>query len=379
MKKTLLATAIAGAMVYGATAAQAATVYDQDGTQVDVYGRINMMLNTGGTDREPTAKEIADNDYAAGDVVKQSGTEINNNGSRFGFRARNQVSSDLSVFANAEFRFDADTRANQTLQTRSTFVGLDSDSMGRVTVGNFLSVYYTAVGSVFDVPQYQTGPILGGYGAVNSQADSIAYSTPNLEGFQAHVQAQHASGNDAAAGARDNSSALSWIGAVNYTWQDLYLGLAYAQNRNLGEDNDRGADYQFNAGRNDQEDLWGATASYQFTPEFAARVKYETWTDNADYIQGDNDPSVDSRIDNVWGLGATFNYGMGNIYGDYFRVRYVNDDLSSSNQWVLGATYRFSTPMFAYFEVYDADFSSDQTFEDFNDDLLYTVGLRYDF
>ncbi|AMC99634.1 porin [Halomonas chromatireducens] len=359
MKKTLLATAIAGAMVYGATAAQAATVYDQDGTQVDVYGRINIAAQTGGPETGGS---------------KASGSEIINNGSRFGFRARNEVSSDLSVFANAEFRFAADTRADQTLQTRSTFVGLDSDSMGRVTVGNFLSVYYTAVGSVFDVPQGPNAAVMmDGFGAVNSQADSIAYSTPNLEGFQAHVQAQHYSGNNAPIGVEDNSSTTSWIGAVNYTWENLYLGLGYVQSKDLSE---RGASADFGE-RLNQEDLWGATASYQFTPEFAARIKYEDWSTNADLDLPEG--VVDGRVDNLWGLGGTFDYGMGNIYADYYRVRMVDEDQSSRNHWVLGATYRFSTPMFAYFEVVDFDFDTDQAIADVNDDLEFTVGLRYDF
>ncbi|MFO8044957.1 MAG: hypothetical protein R6U30_03705 [Halomonas sp.] len=51
MKKTLLATAIAGAIAATgmmATTAQAATVYDQDGTKVDIYGRISMGVRGGG-------------------------------------------------------------------------------------------------------------------------------------------------------------------------------------------------------------------------------------------------------------------------------------------------------------------------------------------
>ncbi|MGO1886604.1 MAG: porin, partial [Halomonas sp.] len=47
MKKTLLATAIIGALGASA-AAQAATVYDQDGTKLDVYGRIAMGVAGGG-------------------------------------------------------------------------------------------------------------------------------------------------------------------------------------------------------------------------------------------------------------------------------------------------------------------------------------------
>lgn len=39
-KKSLIATAVVGALSTSAVA-QAATVYDQDGTKVDIYGRIN--------------------------------------------------------------------------------------------------------------------------------------------------------------------------------------------------------------------------------------------------------------------------------------------------------------------------------------------------
>ena len=48
MKKTLLATAIVGALGASA-AAQAATVYDQDGTRLDIYGRIAMGIAGGRT------------------------------------------------------------------------------------------------------------------------------------------------------------------------------------------------------------------------------------------------------------------------------------------------------------------------------------------
>ena len=42
MKKTLLATAIAGAAALAATSASAATVYNQDGTKLDIYGNVQL-------------------------------------------------------------------------------------------------------------------------------------------------------------------------------------------------------------------------------------------------------------------------------------------------------------------------------------------------
>ncbi|MDP3535397.1 MAG: hypothetical protein Q8S08_08400, partial [Halomonas sp.] len=96
MKKTLLATAIIGALGASA-AAQAATVYDQDGTKLDVYGRIAMGIAYGGPDyRASTADERA---AGAGENVS-----INNNAefvdvySRLGLRMSQEVSRDLTAF-----------------------------------------------------------------------------------------------------------------------------------------------------------------------------------------------------------------------------------------------------------------------------------------
>ena len=60
MKKTLLATAIAGAAAFTAEGAQAATVYNQDGTKLDLYGNIQIAYYSvdGGAE---TTDEIADN------------------------------------------------------------------------------------------------------------------------------------------------------------------------------------------------------------------------------------------------------------------------------------------------------------------------------
>lgn len=47
-KKTTLALAVSGLL--GASAAQAAMVYDQDGTTLDIYGRIAMGFEGGGAE-----------------------------------------------------------------------------------------------------------------------------------------------------------------------------------------------------------------------------------------------------------------------------------------------------------------------------------------
>ncbi|MBA2779170.1 porin [Billgrantia kenyensis] len=391
MKKTLLATAIAGAMVYGATAAQAATVYDQDGTQVDVYGRINLGVTTGGYDGSYSAFDATTGEEV-GVVVKESGSEFVDVFSRFGFRARHQVSPDLQVFANMEFRPQLNAQNTDSMQIRNSFVGLQGDSWGMVRVGNFDGVLYQAVTSNFEIQEYEGFTSTSG-GATSARGDSIQYSTPNLQGFQAHVQAKHLSGNNrndsetvrltdgqevllletespsAIAGDGDNSSTVSWQAAVNYEWQDLYLGLGYNQSKDVS---DRGARYAGGANNPAGEDIWAAAALYQFTPAFRAGLKYEEVTDLVD------NPSA-TAIENLWTVMGVFDYGMGEIYADYNRVRMAQDGVDSQNRWTLGANYRFSQPMYVWAEVVDYDFDSEQAIEDITDDLRFTVGLRYDF
>lgn len=384
MKKTLLATAIAGALGVSA-AAQAATVYDQDGTQVDVYGRINLGVTTGGAQIETNQDGVA--------LGKTDGSEFVDVYSRFGFRARHNVAPDLQAFANMEMRPNFARQNADGIAIRNSFVGLRGDQWGMVRIGNFDGVLYQAVTSKFDVHEYE-GFTSTSAGNVSARGDSIQYSTPNLQGFQAHVQAKHLSGNNIAGvnnaivGEQDNSSTVSWQAAVNYTWQDLYLGLGYNQSK--AEVEDRGYRTRGATGTRGNpagEDIWAAAAIYQFTPAFRLGVKYEDVTSSfsseeleqrvtAGFVTA---AQAAAAIDNMWSLQGVFDYGMGEIYADYNRVRSVHEGSESRNVWTLGANYRFSKPMYVWAEVVDYDFDTDQSLSEINDDLRYTVGLRYDF
>lgn len=371
MKKTLLATAIAGAL--GASvAAQAATIYSQDGTEVDVYGRITFAYTTGGVETS--------------DTYKQAGSSIEDMGSRLGFRARHEVNTDLSVFANMEFRFDANERTsnNNFKNNRNTFVGIQSNQFGRLWAGNFNSIYYNTLTSHFDVPENAGWASIGSVDN-SSHGDALAYSTPVLEGFQANMQVKHYSGNGQVQGTDDTDSTTSSQVALSYTLQDLYLAVGYDQNRDYGSRDSGGADNAgsslANAGRHSGEEIWGFLATYQFTPAFSARLGYETTSSNDSRL--DDTGSAQYLGRDIASIGATFDYGLGEIYGQYSRVSWDDNDttgdISSANQWMLGANYRFSQPMYVFAEVYDADFDSDQQVSDINDDLLYTIGVRYDF
>ncbi|MFO8047209.1 MAG: porin, partial [Halomonas sp.] len=134
MKKTLLATAIAGAIAATgmmATSAQAATVYDQDGTKLDIYGRISMGVAGGGPETDDGERINNDADFV--DAY-----------SRLGLNLSHEVTSDLTAFGRLEWRFNADggdNRFSGFKETRQSYLGLRSDTWGTVQGGNFDSMY----------------------------------------------------------------------------------------------------------------------------------------------------------------------------------------------------------------------------------------------
>ncbi|MHC1955453.1 porin, partial [Escherichia coli] len=121
MKKTLLATAIIGALGASA-AAQAATVYDQDGTKLDVYGRIAMGIAGGGPEFDDDGAKI-DNSEEFVDVY-----------SRLGLRMSHEVNSDLTAFGRLEWRFKGDERYTESgfTEIRQSYLGLQSKQYGTI-------------------------------------------------------------------------------------------------------------------------------------------------------------------------------------------------------------------------------------------------------
>src|SRR5690606_32445045 len=88
MKKTLLATAIAGALGASA-AAQAATIYNQDGTQLDLYGNIQLA-------------------YSSVDGADGSEDQLHDNGSTIGVAGQHIINSGLTGYFKAEWEHDVD-------------------------------------------------------------------------------------------------------------------------------------------------------------------------------------------------------------------------------------------------------------------------------
>ncbi|MCL5425686.1 MAG: porin [Gammaproteobacteria bacterium] len=355
MKKTLLATAIIGALGASA-AAQAATVYDQDGTKLDIYGRIAMGIAGGGPEFDSQNREL------------DNGAEFVDAFSRLGLRMSQEVSRDLTAFGRLEWRFRADESGNRNgnsfsafSETRQAYLGLQSDQFGTFQAGNFDAFYNQFVSLPFDV-YIDQGLNFAGH-PTQSRGDSIGYYTPDLGGFTVFLQAKHYSDRglvtrDPVTGERlDDDETIATQGGVRYAQGPVTIGLGFVDDVVEGD------------GGND-EMRYGLIGAYDFTDQFSARLGYEG---------RENNEVLGGGFDTI-GLGGTFTTGPWAFNLDYYNID--RDDDTTSNAWAAGSYYKVSSNFDVFVEVADGDapnVNRDTTLGDLTDDVYWLTGARYHF
>ncbi|WP_027967150.1 porin [Halomonas halocynthiae] len=341
MKKTLLATAIAGAVV--ASGAQAATLYDQDGTKLEVYGRIALGISGGG------------NEYAVngdGERIKSDGTEFRNVYSRFGLRGSQRVTDDLTAFGNFELRPKMNEVNRDGQQVRNSYLGLRSNTYGTIQAGNFDSFYLDAVSAPFDVYIDRGLEFTGG--SHYARGNSIGYITPDLSGFKVYLMGKLYTGNgqvvDQGNKDRTNESQVNTAGGAVYEVDGLRLALGYAEARDgrvvaAKENPNRELDWSQNG-----ENIYGGTAAYAFNDDFSTRIGYEQQKDNR----------------GIFGIGMTAGIpDTGWSFNvDYYHVSYKGDhrqdkrdknEDTTRNSWAAGAYYDVSSNFELFAELHEAD------------------------
>lgn len=341
MKKALLATAVVSTL--WASAAQATTVYDQDGTKLDIYGRISMGIAGGGADFDSSGNKVDD------------GAEFVDVFSRLGFRMSHEVTSDLTAFGRLEWRFTGDERnADQGFnEIRQSYIGLASKQYGTFQAGSFDSFYAQFVSLPFDV--YLDRGLLFKSSGIQSRGDSIGYYTPELNGFTTFVQLKHYSERGLTVEEQSREgSVVAAQGGVRYQQGPLSVGLGAVEDVVRGGGNG--------------EMLYGLIGSYQVTDQFAARLGYETQDESDVYGGG---------FDTV-GLGGTYSTGPWAFTADYYNVE--RDSQDNSNAWAAGAYYKISSAFDVFVEVADGDAPSvnrDTRLGELTDNVYWLTGARY--
>lgn len=371
MKKTLLATAIVGALGASA-AAQAATVYDQDGTRLDIYGRIALGVAGGGPERDAAGNKI-NNDVEFVDVF-----------SRLGLRMSQAITTDMTAFGHLEWRFRADggdNRFDAFHETRQSYIGLRSDQYGTVQAGNFDSFYNTFVSKPFDW-QIDSGLEFVGH-PKQSRGDSIGYYTPEMNGFTAALQVKHYSerglredgprfnADGDVVGTSEEGSVIATQGAVRYADGPLTVGVGFVDDVQRGGGNG--------------EMLYGIVGAYDFTDQFTARLGYEGREHNSDFNNNTDGADSDRVGYDIFGIGATYTTGPWAFAADFYRID-RDGNFDNSNSWSAGSYYKVSSNFDVFAELYNGDMprlSTDETisnnWDNLTDDVYWLTGARYHF
>lgn len=295
MKKTVIALAIAALAAAGTSSA--ATVYNQDGTKVELGGSMRIFLGKLGENQR-------------GNLV--------NDGSRINIKASQALENGLSAFAGYELRFERDALKNKQKAendfgdptTRKLFVGLGFENVGKLSFGRQSTTADDVVG---DSLYYDSGAL----NPLITRADkSVKFSSAEFGGFSFGVDylfgnAQKYTTNnryksgyqvgafynyeiadnhkfDAAAvytvdqfdtqtSSETDQKNHTWVLATHYQLQDLKLGAAYGQgvNKYRTQDDKNKSKYIFLEAKYDLNGLTGIPTTFGLQWERLSK-KYDT-------------------------------------------------------------------------------------------------------
>ena len=338
MKKTLIAASIAALATATSAAHASVTLYEnEEGTSsLSSYGRIALQLQN--FDGE---------------------NEIQDSYSRFGFSGESQINDDLTAFANAEFRFNSGFTHDAAMTTRYTFVGVEG-GFGKITAGNFDSVYYSTVAGNADLMEEL------GWRTMDNKGEgfSLAYESMDFNGLQLHLGLRHYNSEDS----RSGTAYPSYSGGVDEDgdvitggdeeW-NVQVGLTYALNDALT--------FGFAFDQNNEDTPDGGA-----DPIFALSATYAVDAYSAFAVFEMED---DAYIIN---LGGSYTYGPGDIYG---MVSFKDDGTDNNNTGVdfaLGANYLLGDNFytFAEFALGNDDVSEIQDADD-DGTVAVTLGAVY--
>ena len=229
MKKSLLALAV----VVAATSANAATVYDKDGTSLAVGGRVQAVVYNG------NAAGIAEND--AGLVTS----------ARLNIAGSTKINDSVSVFAFSEWNMADGNTSGQSwgdsINTREQYVGADYGDFGKILGGKTYDAA-NAVLAATDVFE-DFGARLQGSINGDRRTGMFRYVYDN-NGIFGSVSYQTASDETTVAGQKANVEG-GFAAAAGYTFDNVVFGpLSFK------------AGYSYVKGQDDSDELKGLITNY---------------------------------------------------------------------------------------------------------------------
>ncbi|MGM0954053.1 MAG: porin [Pseudomonadota bacterium] len=325
MKKTILASAIAAATFSGAA-------FAQENNLPTVYGNIQYAITHTDVDGGPSDVEHRDN------------------GSTIGLKHDHEIMPGLTGFFKAELEFDGDdAEDNGGLdQFDEAYIGVNSDSFGKVWIGSDDSTYERAIDEIANYYEAADLSIGGSYDT--GEGDLVQYATPSFGGFQLHGAVQFNGDGDE----NNNKKSYPYQLAATYTVDALELAVAM-------DSNDGDSGYKDAAGTSvNNENTYGLRTSYtmgdlRLTGQFQTR----------------------DEVGDVWGAFASYSVGQNQFALSYELAQFDKDSANGDvdkDTVTLQAKRNLSDNMYIFAEGYfgGGDDVYDTETVDTNGDTVYS-------
>lgn len=321
MKKTILAIAIPALF---ASAANAAVIYDKDGTTFDVYGRVQ-------------ANYYGEHDDTDGEL---KGT------ARIGWSGTMALNNTWSALARTEWQIEGENSRTKTegdnLDPRHIYLGFDGSQYGQFLFGQTDTAYYMGVLEKTDIA-FEDGSEGNRY---DSRQEGQVIYKGQWNGFFTNLSYQT---DDASQDIKKG-----YAGSLGY---DFNFGLGLSAG---GERKD------FDAVSNkDSKTDWAVAASYTFNGFYFAGMYNESEVKN---INGNKDNYRGYEVFgtynvDAWTFEAGYNFGEEKVSGGSYK--------DAADYTYLGVQYAFNSKLKAWteYKIVGLDNKDDQ----------WTVALQYNF
>ena len=316
MKKTLAALIVSAV---AASAANAAVVYDNEGTKVELNGSLRLILE----------KADAKTYDAAGNSKKTANSALRNAGSRFGITVKHNLDNDFYALGRLESRFDDTESRDQfgSLYAKRAYVGLGSKATGDITFGRQLTI----ADDLTQANDYEYGFIPKGKYIPTSGTGVVRYDYKGIEGLQLSANYNFGQTNNEKGKPLNPGIKNAYAVGALYTAGDLDARLAYGHTN-------------FETGASYAHRLDGVLASLGY--------KFGDFTLTGDFAYGHE--KFDDEKTNKFYVAPGFAYQVlpaSKVYGNYLYERVKGENTKDKTHgFLLGADYKLHKQVVVFLE-----------------------------
>ena len=344
MKKTLAALIVSAV---AASAANAAVVYDNEGTNVQLNGSLRLIL-------EKADSKTYDK---AGKSTKTANSALRNAGSRFGITVKHNLDNDFYALGRLESRFDDTESRDQfgSLYAKRAYVGLGSKATGDITFGRQLTI----ADDLTQANDYEYGFIPKGKYIPTSGTGVVRYDYKGIEGLQLSANYNFGQTNNEKGKPLNPGIKNAYAVGALYTAGDLDARLAYGHTN-------------FETGASYAHRLDGVLASLGY--------KFGDFTLTGDFAYGHE--KFDDEKTNKFYVAPGFAYQVlpaSKVYGNYLYERVKGENTKDKTHgFLLGADYKLHKQVVLFVEgkyVTTKEYVND-TYDGKTKDKAIGVGMR---